>query len=102
MDGSILALPAVVTLSGTPGAGTETRTRPPEKDGGLIHPCAGDPESAALRAGPPGKSVRARPQAWRAQAAPLIADYGKRARLGRVDATAPIAAIRRTLASMPA
>ena len=95
MDGSILALPAVVTLSGTPGAGKETRTRPPEKDGGLIHPCAGDPESAALRAGPPGKTVRARPQAWRAQAAPLIAQYGKRGLLKRVDAMAPVADIRR-------
>lgn len=102
MDGSILALPAFVTLPAPLGAGKEARARPPEKGGGLVHPCAGDPESAALRAGPPGETVRARPQAWRAQAAPLIADYGKRARLGRVDATAPIAAIRRTLASMPA
>ena len=164
MDGSILALPAFVTLPAPLGAGKEARARLLEKNVGPIHPSAVDLPPAAEQAGTPAGqaaketakagslavddaaminrvsgrlacaacskgchhrfrrpakagvcdrcggtainrraddtagTLRARLRACHAQTAPMIAHYGKRGLLKRVDAMAPVADIGKTLA----
>jgi len=161
MDGSILALPAFVTLPAPLGAGKEARARLLEKNVGPIHPSTVDLPPAAEQAGTPAGQaaketakagslavddaaminrvsghlacaacskgchhrfrrpakagvwdrcggtainrraddttgmLRARLKACHAQTALLIAQYGKRGLLKRVDAMAPVADIRR-------
>jgi hypothetical protein len=77
MDGSTLAMPAVVTLPGPPGAGKGPQARMPEPDFGLIQLLAADLLRAAMQAGSlvSGDSVLT-----------ILQD--------RVDAMAPIADIR--------
>jgi len=164
MDGSILALPAFVTLPAPLGAGKEARARLLEKNVGPIYPSAVDLPPAAEQAGTPAGqaaketakagslavddaaminrvsgrlacaacskgchhrfrrpakagvcdrcggtainrraddtagTLRARLRACHAQTAPMIAQYGKRGLLKRVDAMAPVADIGKTLA----
>ena len=85
MDGSPLAPPAVVTLPGPPGAGKGPQARMPEPDFGPIQRLAADQLRGTLQAGS------------------LVSDDSVPTILqDRVDAMAPIADIRKTLAAIVA
>ena len=85
MDGSTFAMPTVVTLPGPPGAGKGPQARMPEPDFGLIQRLAADLLRDAMQAGS------------------LVSDDSVLTILqDRVDAMAPIADIRKTLAAIVA
>ena len=67
---------------------------------GVCDKCGGT--NFARRADDTAETVRERLQACHAQTAPLIAGYGRRGVLERIDAMGPIAEIRRTLPTIVA
>ena len=67
---------------------------------GVCDKCGGT--NFARRADDTAETVRERQQACHAQTAPLIAGYGRRGVLERIDAMGPIAGILRTLPTIVA
>lgn len=80
----------------TCGKGCHDRFRLPAKAGGVCAGCGG--AAFNRRADDTAGTLRARLRACHAQTAPMIAHYGKRGLLKRVDAMAPVADIGKTLA----
>ena len=98
-DAAMVDRVSVCHACATCGGGCDDTVKQPAA-AGVCDKCGGT--DFAHRADDTAETLRARLQACHAQTAPLIAGYGRRGVLERIDAMGPIAEIRRTLPTIVA